>query len=48
VLGVHEAGHALAAVAEGVEVQSLGLFLLGPLPGAFVHIDEAVRDLSAW
>lgn len=39
---VHEAGHALAAGAEGVPLASTGAFLAGGLlPGAYVSLDSA-------
>ncbi|KAJ1568624.1 Membrane-bound transcription factor site-2 protease [Cladochytrium tenue] len=38
---VHEAGHAVAAAAEGVPVESVGLFVAVVFPGAFVELDEA-------
>lgn len=39
---VHELGHALAAVANGVDVHGAGLFVYGIFPGFFVDIDEHV------
>ncbi|KAL4444603.1 hypothetical protein ABPG77_002420 [Micractinium sp. CCAP 211/92] len=44
-LAAHEAGHALAAAAEGVRVSGAGLSLLLLLPAAFVELDSA--DLAA-
>ncbi|KAL4427720.1 hypothetical protein ABPG75_001809 [Micractinium tetrahymenae] len=40
-LAAHEAGHALAAAAEGVQVSGAGLSLLLLLPAAFVELDCA-------
>ncbi|EIE24169.1 hypothetical protein COCSUDRAFT_41457 [Coccomyxa subellipsoidea C-169] len=38
-LGVHEAGHALAAAAEGVGIHHMAVFLVLLLPGAYVALD---------
>ncbi len=37
---VHEASHGLVAASYGMKVKSSGLFLMGPIPGAFVEPDE--------
>ncbi len=44
-LVAHEGGHALAAAAEGVEVQRVGVLLLLLCPSAYVQIDDV--DLAA-
>ncbi|CAL8462284.1 g1815 [Coccomyxa elongata] len=38
-LGVHEAGHALAAAAEGIGIQHMAVFVILLLPGAYVALD---------
>ena len=40
---VHEFAHGIVARAHNIEVKNTGLFLLGPIPGAFVEPDE--KDL---
>jgi membrane-associated protease RseP (regulator of RpoE activity) len=40
VLVVHEFGHGILARVEGVRIKSIGVLLLGILPGAFVEPDE--------
>ncbi|XP_018025870.1 membrane-bound transcription factor site-2 protease [Hyalella azteca] len=43
---IHEAGHALAAVKEGVNVDGVGLIVLFILPGAFVLLpSDAMKSL---
>jgi len=37
---VHEFSHGLLAVINGIKIKSSGLALFGPLPGAFVELDE--------
>ncbi|PRP75413.1 membrane-bound transcription factor peptidase, site 2, partial [Planoprotostelium fungivorum] len=41
---IHEAGHALAAVVEKVEVKSFGMFLFLAYPGAFVQLKDDEDD----
>lgn len=41
---VHEFGHAIAAIGEGVTVHGFGVFVMVLYPGAFVELDE--RDLE--
>ena len=40
VIVVHEAAHGLVGAAHKLKIKSSGLFLFGPIPGAFVEIDE--------
>ena len=40
---VHELGHAMAAVGEGLVVHRCGAILVYVLPGAFVQIDETIN-----
>jgi len=41
---VHEAGHALAARADGIKVTGFGCFLALVMPGAYVNLDEDIID----
>lgn len=43
-LVVHEAGHALAARADGIKVTGFGCFLALAMPGAYVNLDEDIID----
>jgi hypothetical protein len=45
VLTIHEIGHGICALIEGVHVYSMGIFLVGILPGAYVNIDHNVSKL---
>ena len=36
---LHEAGHAVCAIGEGVKLNGFGLFLMLVYPGAFVDLD---------
>ena len=45
VLTIHEIGHAICALIEGVHVYSMGIFLVAILPGAYVNIDHNVNKL---
>ena len=48
-LCVAQAGHAVAAAAEGVGVQHVGAFTLLLLPGAYVALDSgALATLGPW
>ncbi|KAI9252680.1 hypothetical protein BY458DRAFT_355365 [Sporodiniella umbellata] len=43
----HEAGHAMASFAEGVPIQSSGMFIMYLYPGAFVNIpDQPLQSLA--
>uniref|UniRef100_A0A7S1XR35 Endopeptidase S2P n=1 Tax=Phaeomonas parva TaxID=124430 RepID=A0A7S1XR35_9STRA len=45
-LAVHEAGHGLAAIFEGLKLRRVGVFMAGPaIPGAFVAVEEVVHVL---
>ncbi|KAL7753275.1 hypothetical protein RI367_001050 [Sorochytrium milnesiophthora] len=44
---VHELGHALAAGSERVKIQSIGAFVYGVVPGAFVNICSADIDRAS-
>ncbi|CAM9111237.1 unnamed protein product, partial [Phaeothamnion confervicola] len=43
---VHEVGHALAAVANGLRVYSVGVFVTAIFPGTFVHVEDLLRFSS--
>ncbi len=48
VFALHEAGHLIAALHEGLEIKGVGFTLAGLLPAAFVRIDDAIDRLPAW
>ncbi|GJQ11688.1 hypothetical protein GpartN1_g3479.t1 [Galdieria partita] len=45
ILPVHELGHAIIAMAEGVEVEKVGLFLSFFIPGMFVTVEDSLDDV---
>ncbi|MWG36802.1 site-2 protease family protein [Halomarina oriensis] len=47
-LAVHEGAHGVLCRVGGIEVESVGVFLLGPIPtGAFVDPDDATADAAS-